>query len=52
MERSTIDLWVGIFVAPASARCSFLALKVGNLATSAWANELSRWTRSSTTSAG
>ncbi len=33
MNRSTIDLWVGIFVAAGFAALLFLALKVGNLAT-------------------
>ena len=33
MNRSTIDLWVGIFVAAGFAGLLFLALKVGNLAT-------------------
>ena len=33
MNRSTIDLWVGIFVASGFAGLLFLALKVGNLAT-------------------
>lgn len=33
MNRSTIDLWVGIFVAIGFAAILFLALKVGNLLT-------------------
>jgi phospholipid/cholesterol/gamma-HCH transport system substrate-binding protein len=33
MNRSMIDLWVGIFVAAGLAGLLFLALKVGNLAT-------------------
>jgi phospholipid/cholesterol/gamma-HCH transport system substrate-binding protein len=33
MNRSMIDLWVGIFVAIGFAALLFLALKVGNLAT-------------------
>ena len=33
MNRSTIDLWVGIFVAAGLGALLFLALKVGNLAT-------------------
>lgn len=33
MNRSTIDLWVGIFVAAGFGALLFLALKVGNLAT-------------------
>ena len=33
MNRSMIDLWVGIFVALGFAALLFLALKVGNLAT-------------------
>jgi len=33
MNRSTIDLWVGIFVAAGFAALLFLALKAGNLAT-------------------
>lgn len=33
MNRSTIDLWVGIFVAAGFAALLFLALKVGNLTT-------------------
>jgi phospholipid/cholesterol/gamma-HCH transport system substrate-binding protein len=33
MNRSTIDLWVGIFVVLGIAALLFLALKVGNLAT-------------------
>jgi len=33
MNRSMIDLWVGIFVAVGLAALLFLALKVGNLAT-------------------
>jgi len=33
MNRSTIDLWVGIFVAAGFAGLLFLALKAGNLAT-------------------
>ena len=32
MNRSTIDLWVGIFVAAGLGALLFLALKVGNLA--------------------
>ena len=32
MNRSTIDLWVGIFVVAGVAGLLFLALKVGNLA--------------------
>jgi phospholipid/cholesterol/gamma-HCH transport system substrate-binding protein len=32
MNRSTIDLWVGLFVAAGFAGLLFLALKVGNLA--------------------
>jgi phospholipid/cholesterol/gamma-HCH transport system substrate-binding protein len=32
MERSTIDLWVGIFVTVAILGIVFMALKVGNLA--------------------
>ena len=32
MNRSTIDLWVGIFVVAGFAALLFLALKVGNLA--------------------
>jgi phospholipid/cholesterol/gamma-HCH transport system substrate-binding protein len=32
MNRSTLDLWVGIFVAIGLAALLFLALKVGNLA--------------------
>jgi phospholipid/cholesterol/gamma-HCH transport system substrate-binding protein len=32
MNRSTIDLWVGIFVAAGLAALLFLALKAGNLA--------------------
>lgn len=32
MNRSTIDLWVGVFVAAGLAAILFLALKVGNLA--------------------
>ena len=32
MNRSTIDLWVGVFVAMGLAALLFLALKVGNLA--------------------
>ena len=32
MNRSTIDLWVGILVAAGLAALLFLALKVGNLA--------------------
>ena len=33
MNRTTIDLWVGIFVVAGMAALLFLALKVGNLAT-------------------
>ena len=33
MNRSTIDLWVGLFVVAGLAGLLFLALKVGNLAT-------------------
>jgi len=33
MNRSAIDLWVGVFVAAGLAALLFLALKVGNLAT-------------------
>ena len=33
MNRSTIDLWVGVFVCAGIAGLLFLALKVGNLAT-------------------
>ena len=32
MNRSTIDLWVGVFVAIGLGALLFLALKVGNLA--------------------
>ena len=32
MKRSTIDLWVGVFVAIGFAALGFLAMKVGNLA--------------------
>ena len=32
MNRSMIDLWVGIFVTVGFAALIFLALKVGNLA--------------------
>lgn len=32
MQRSTMDLWVGVFVAAGLAAMLFLALKVGNLA--------------------
>lgn len=32
MNRSTIDLWVGVFVAIGFAALGFLAMKVGNLA--------------------
>jgi len=32
MNRSTIDLWVGVFVVAGVAGLLFLALKVGNLA--------------------
>jgi phospholipid/cholesterol/gamma-HCH transport system substrate-binding protein len=31
MERSVIDLWVGIFVASGIAALLFLALKAGNV---------------------
>ena len=34
MERTTIDLWVGIFVALGLAALLGLAMKVGNLTTS------------------
>ena len=34
MERTTIDLWVGIFVALGVAALIGLATKVGNLTTS------------------
>jgi phospholipid/cholesterol/gamma-HCH transport system substrate-binding protein len=34
MNRTTIDLWVGIFVAIGIASLLFLAMKVGNLASS------------------
>jgi phospholipid/cholesterol/gamma-HCH transport system substrate-binding protein len=34
MNRATLDLWVGFFVAIALAALLFLALKVGNLASS------------------
>ena len=33
MNRSTIDVWVGVFVAAGFGALLFLALKVGNLAT-------------------
>ncbi len=33
MERTTLDLWVGIFVAAGVAALVFLALKVGNIGT-------------------
>ena len=33
MNRSAIDIWVGVFVAAGLAALLFLALKVGNLAT-------------------
>ena len=33
MNRSMVDLWVGIFVAAGFAALLFLELKVGNLAT-------------------
>ena len=32
MKRSTIDIWVGAFVAVGFAGLLFLAMKVGNLA--------------------
>jgi phospholipid/cholesterol/gamma-HCH transport system substrate-binding protein len=32
MNRSTVDLWVGVFVVAGAAALLFLALKVGNLA--------------------
>jgi phospholipid/cholesterol/gamma-HCH transport system substrate-binding protein len=32
MNRSTIDLWVGVFVVAGAAALLFLAMKVGNLA--------------------
>ena len=32
MNRATIDIWVGVFVAAGFAALLFLALKVGNLA--------------------
>ena len=34
MNRATIDLWVGLFVAMGLAAMLFLALKVGNLSSS------------------
>jgi phospholipid/cholesterol/gamma-HCH transport system substrate-binding protein len=34
MERTTLDIWVGIFVALGFAAILGLALKVGNLTTS------------------
>ncbi|TVT47765.1 MAG: outer membrane lipid asymmetry maintenance protein MlaD [Denitromonas halophila] len=37
MSRSTIDLWVGIFVLMGCAAILFLALKVGNLSASSFA---------------
>ncbi|WP_323001085.1 outer membrane lipid asymmetry maintenance protein MlaD [Denitromonas sp.] len=37
MSRSTIDLWVGIFVLMGCAALLFLALKVGNLSASSFA---------------
>jgi phospholipid/cholesterol/gamma-HCH transport system substrate-binding protein len=38
MNRTTIDLWVGIFVAIGIAALLFLALKVGNLASAHLSN--------------
>ena len=32
MNRATIDIWVGVFVAAGFAGLLFLALKVGNMA--------------------
>lgn len=37
MNRSTIDLWVGVFVAIGIGALLFLALKVGNLSSSSFA---------------
>ena len=37
MSRSTIDLWVGIFVLLGCAAILFLALQVGNLSASSLA---------------
>ena len=34
MNRTTLDLWVGLFVAIGLAALLFLALKVGNLSSS------------------
>ncbi len=38
MERTTLDLWVGLFVAAGIAALVFLALKVGNIGTFDTAN--------------
>ena len=39
MKRSTIDIWVGAFVAAGFAGLLFLALKVGNLASLSGADQ-------------
>ena len=41
MKRSTIDIWVGVFVAAGFAGLLFLALKVGNLASFSTAADVS-----------
>ena len=51
MNRSTIDLWVGIFVALGLGAVVFLSLKVGNLASFKSERGLSPRGRASTTSA-
>ena len=52
MNRSTIDLWVGIFVAAGFGALLFLALKVGNLGLVLDRDRPTRCRPSSTTSAG
>ena len=41
MNRTTLDLWVGIFVAAGFGALLFLALKVGNLAAFSTARDVS-----------
>ena len=51
MKRTTVDLWVGVFVTAGVVALFVLALKVGNATTRNRVRWLSRSTPSSTTSA-
>ena len=51
MNRSTLDLWVGVFVAIGIGAILFLALKVGNLDRPSAPRRATASRRTSTTSA-